>query len=81
MLVGDGLLQIRAKNFERMIEDSSYRFKEIHKAMEMIKDALGQVIHITGDLHGGRFHFLGDLLSLLWLYDPVLPNYIRMETN
>ena len=58
MLVGDGLSQIRAKMFEKMIEDSSYCFKEMHRATHMIKEALGKVIHITGDLHGGRFHFL-----------------------
>ena len=30
MLVGDGLSQIRAKTFEKMIEDSSYWLKETH---------------------------------------------------
>ena len=40
MLVGDGLSQIRAKTFKKMIEDSSYRFKDTHKATEMIKNAL-----------------------------------------
>ena len=66
MLVGDGLSQIRAKTFERMIEDLSYCFKETHRATKMIKEALGQVIHITGDLHGGRFHLLAAVYSLFF---------------
>ena len=66
MLVGDGLLQIRAETFEKMIKELSYRFKDTHKATEMIKNALGQVIHITGDLHGGQFHFLSAIYSLFY---------------
>ena len=49
-----------------MIEDSSYCFKETHQATHMIKEALGEVIHITGDLHGGRFHSLTAVYSLFF---------------
>ena len=66
MLVGDGLSQIRVKTFEKMIEDSSFHFKETHKATTTIRKALGQVIHITGDLHGGCFHFLSAMYSLFY---------------
>ena len=66
MLVGDGLSQIRAKTFEKVIEESSYRFSETHKKMRMIRLALGLVILITGDLHGGRFHFLSAIYLLFY---------------
>ena len=49
-----------------MIEDSSFCFKETHEATTTIYKALGQVIHITGDLHGGRFHFLSAIYSLFY---------------
>ena len=32
----------------------------------MIRRALGQVIHVIGDLHGGRFHFLTTIYSLFY---------------
>ena len=32
----------------------------------MIRRALGQVIHVTGDLHGWRFHFLATIYSLFY---------------
>ena len=66
MLVGDGLSQIRVKTFETMIQESSFRFKENFQATDMIRKALGQVIHVTGDLHGGRFHFLAAIYSLFY---------------
>ena len=39
----------------------------------MIKEALGQVINVTGDLHGGLFHFLSATYSLFYpcLIQPV----------
>ena len=49
-----------------MIEDSSFCFKETHEATTTIYKALGQVIHITGDLHGGCFHFLSAIYSLFY---------------
>ena len=64
MLVGDGLLhQVRAKTFKTIIEESCYWFKETQRATEMICNVLGQVIHITGDVHGGRFHFLSVIFA------------------
>ena len=66
MLVGDGLSQVRVKTFENLIQESSFRFKENFRATDMIRRALSQVIHVTGDLHGGRFHFLATIYSLFY---------------
>ena len=66
MLVGDGLSQICVKTFENMIQESSFRFKENYRATDMVRKALGQVIHVTGDLHGGRFHFLAPIYSMFY---------------
>ena len=63
MLVSYGLSKIRVRTFENMIQESSFCFKENFKATNMIRKALGQVIHVTGDLYGGCFHFL----SLIYL--------------
>ena len=53
MVVGDGLTQIRIRTFIELIESSCYDFGEKQEKTEMIKEALGQIIHVTGDLHGG----------------------------
>ena len=66
MLVGDGLSQVRVQTFENMIQESSFCFKENFRATDMIRKALEQVIHVTGDLHGGRFHFLAVIYSLFY---------------
>ena len=66
MLVGDGLLQICVKTFKNMIQESSFRFKENFHATDMVRKALGQVIHVTGNLHSGRFHFLAAIYSLFY---------------
>ena len=66
MLIGDGLSQIRVKTFETMIQESSFWFKENFCATDMVRKALGQIIHVTGDLHGGRFHFLAKIYSLFY---------------
>ena len=58
MVIGDGISQLRVKTFENIIEQSSYKCNETFFARKMIKAALCHVIHIPGDLHGGRFHFL-----------------------
>ena len=34
--------------------------------MAMIKEALGRVISVTGDLHSGLFHFLSAIYSLFY---------------
>jgi len=66
MLVGDGLTQIRIKSFVDEINKSCYDFGEQQEALAMIKEALGQVINVTGDLHGGLFHFLSATYSLFY---------------
>ena len=73
MLVGDGLTQIRIKSFVEEINKSCYDFGDQQEALAMIKEALGQVINVTGDLHGGLFHFLSATYSLFYpcLIQPV----------
>ena len=66
MLVGDGLSQILVKTFKNMIQESSFCFKENFKATDMICKVLGQVIHVTGDLHGRPFHFLTAIYLLFY---------------
>jgi hypothetical protein len=66
MLVGDGLTQMRVRTFVDIINKSCYDFGQQQEKMAMIKEALGQVIHITGDLHGGLFHFLSANYSLFY---------------
>ena len=66
MVVGGGLSQLRVKTFENIIEQSSYKCNKTFFARKMIKAALCQVIHIPGDLHGGRFHFLSAIYSLFY---------------
>ena len=73
MLVGDGLTQIRVKTFIELIQQSSFNFGDQHDTTEMIRKALGQVVHVTGDLHGGLFHFLSSIYALFYgsLIQPV----------
>ena len=73
MLVGDGLTQIRVKTFVDLIQRTSFDFGKQQETTEMIRKALGQVIHVTGDLHGGLFHFLSSIYSLFYgcLIQPV----------
>ena len=66
MVIGDGLTQIRVRTFIELIESSCYDFGEKQAKTEMIKEALGQIIHVTGDLHGGLFHFLAAIYSLFY---------------
>jgi hypothetical protein len=67
MLIGDGLSQIRVKTFCTLMANKSYsNFDEEHENNEVIQRALGQIINVTGDLHGGCFHFLSALYSLYY---------------
>ena len=66
VLVGDGLTQRCVKTFKSMIQESSFRFKENFSATDMIRKVLEQVIHVTGDLHSGQFHFLAVIYSLFY---------------
>ena len=73
MLVGDGLTQMRVKTFSDLVQQSSYSFGEQQKTFEVLRHALGQVVHVTGDLHGGQFHFLSAIYTLFYpcLIQPV----------
>ena len=66
MLVGDGLSQVRVKSLEDLVKNSSFWFSNQQETAHMIHEALGQVINITGDLHGGRFHFLASIYNLYY---------------
>ena len=71
MLVGNGLTQIRIKCFIDEIKQVCYYFSEQQEVLKMIKDAICQVINVTGDLHGGLFSFLLDI------YDVFYPSLIK----
>jgi hypothetical protein len=66
MLVGDGLSQVRVRTFEELVKDSSFWFDEQQQCAQMLHKAMGQVINVTGDLHGGRFHFLSAIYNLFY---------------
>ena len=66
MLVGIGLTQIRIKCFIDEIKQVCYYFSEQQEVLKMIKDAICQVINVTGDLQGGLFHFLLANYSLFY---------------
>jgi hypothetical protein len=66
MTVGDGLTQMRLAASRMMIESSAFTFVARQKAAELLNAALGQVINIIGDLHGGGFHFLGCVYNLYY---------------
>ena len=66
MLVGDGLSQIRVRTFVEMIGDQCYDLGQEHESTVMIRKALGQIINVTGDLHGGCFHFLQAVFNLFY---------------
>ena len=58
MLVGDRLTQMRIKYFVDEIHKSCYDLSEQQEVLSIIKEALDQVINVTGYLHGGLLHFL-----------------------
>ena len=66
MLVGDGLTQMRVKSFTEMIQNASFDVGEQQKITETIRKAMGQVVSVTGDLHGGMFHFLSASYTLFY---------------
>ena len=66
MLVGYGLNQMQIKYFFNEINNSCYDFSEKQEVMAMIKEALDQVINVTGDLHAGLFHFISARYSLFY---------------
>jgi hypothetical protein len=63
---GDGLTQIRVNGFKDKIETAAFSFDRWHKISAMLHKALGQVINMPGDLHGGGFHVLGAIFNLFY---------------
>ena len=66
ILFGDGLSQVRARAFEELIQKSNHLFGVQHDMKAKLKKVMSQVVHITGDLHGGNFHFLSAVYSLFY---------------
>ena len=66
IMVGDGLTQIRAKQFAEIIEESSSSYGPRQRTSMMIQRALDQVIFIHGDLHGGGFHIMQVIYNLFY---------------
>ena len=67
MLVGNGLSQIRLKTCTNICSNETYStFNEEHENTVIIQKALKQVVNVTGDLHGGLFHFLHETYTLLF---------------
>ena len=66
ILFGDGLSQVRAKTFDDLVRDSSTHYGPQQKMKGMLKKAMSRVIHVTGDLHGGNFHFLSAVYSMFY---------------
>ena len=65
-MVGDGLTQIRAKQFSDLIKESSASYGPCHETTMMIQKAIDQVIFIPGDLHGGGFHIMQVVYNLFY---------------
>ena len=58
LMVGDGLTQIKVKQFSDIIDETSSLYGPYHKVTVMLQKALDQVIFIPGNLHGGGFHIM-----------------------
>lgn len=63
-MVGDGLTQIRAKQFSDIIDETSSSYGPCHKVTIMLQKALDQVIFIPGNLHGSGFHVMQVVYNL-----------------
>ena len=66
MLSGDGLSQVRARTLDELISQSAHRYIEHHETRNVLKKALSRIVHVTGDLHGGNFHFLSAVYTVFY---------------
>ena len=66
IIVGNGLSQIRARQFSDLIDETSTSFGPRHETMLMLQKALDQVIFVPGNLHGGGFHILQIVYNLFY---------------
>ena len=66
ILVGDGLSHVRVANFKDCMEDRSRNFQELYHKSTIFAQALGRIVMVPGDLHGGDFHFLMVIFHLFY---------------
>ena len=66
IMVGNGLSQIRARQFSDLIDKTSTLFGPRHETTLMLQKAFNQVIFIPGDLHSGGFHILQIVYNLFY---------------
>ena len=66
LMVSDGLTQMRAKQFNKLIEETSHSFGPRYKVTVMLQKAMDQVNFIPGDLHGGGFHIMQVVYNLFY---------------
>ena len=66
MLTGDGLSQVRARTLDDIISKDAHAYGEHHDTRIILKKALSRIVHVTGDLHGGNFHFLAAVYSVFY---------------
>ena len=66
VIVGDGLSQMPALIFNKLIKDLLSSFGAQHKTTAKVAKGMQQIIHVPGDLHGGCFHFLSAIYSLYY---------------
>jgi len=56
IMVGDGLTQMRAKQFIEIVYQTSISYELRHEVTTMLQEALESIIFLPGDLHGGGFN-------------------------
>ena len=65
-MVGDGLTQMRAKQFSEMIDQTSISYGPRHEVTTMLQEALERIIFLPGDLHGGGIHIMQVVYNLFY---------------
>ena len=66
LLVGDGLSFERFRNYKDDLTSKQASFCTHYEETRVVLRALGQVVFLPGDLHGGCFHTLGPVYSLFY---------------
>ena len=66
VMVGDGLSQMRARQFSELIDETCTSYSPWHRVTTTLQKVLEQVIFIPGDLHGGGFHIMQVIYNLFY---------------